>query len=455
MNGMLWAAGAILLGVAGFAADGQGLGADDKYVSREDYERLKEDHERLRRELEDLKSLVHAAHETEVIKHSATDRAIDDLDLRLDDTWHKTKAMFPGTSQFFLAGYGAGTFELARAGYGPATLLPPATPPRPRTTAFNASFNPIFLWKLSDRLLFESALELELKSHATGVGLEYAQLDYVLNRFMILAVGKFLDPMDYFTERLHPHWINKLPDRPLAVYDGLLPESELGVQLRAGIPVGRTKLEYSIFVANAPELNLGAAAKTVPADLGTLGFDNFDNHNGHLATGGRVGYFLTRELELGYGFQFAPVGPGGSNLDAFLHSVDLNYVHDSRRLQGFISLRGQWVWSNVDRFTYDPNGSLGFGPYQFSNDRNGGYVQLAYRPSKAGNRILENFEAIVRYDRLDQASTPVGFDENRWTVGLDYWLGPSTVVKVAYELDRQHGAGQNGNAFLMQFATGF
>lgn len=445
----------IILAAISLTARGQDRAVDDKYVSREEYERLKEDHEKLKRELDDLKSLLQGTHETEAIKHSETDHAIDELDKRLDETWHKTKPMFPGTSQFLLAGYAAGTFVAGRSGYGPATPLASSSPPRSGHSSFAAGFNPIFLWKLSDKLLFEGELEVEPIGHDTQVRLEYAQLDYLLNDYMTVSVGKFLDPMDYFTERLHPHWINKLPDRPLAVYDGLLAESELGVQLRAGIPLGPTKLEYAFYVANAPELNLGSPGKTVPADLGALGFDNFDNLNDHLASGGRLGFFPFPELEIGYGFQVSSVGPAGSNIGALLQSADLNYVHDSRFLKGFVTLRGQWAWSNVDPTPYDPGSALGFGPYQFDNRRNGGYAQLTYRPTKFQNNVLKNLEAIVRYDRIAQARTPVGFDENRWTVGLDYWLGPSTVAKIAYEFDRQNGAGQSGNAFLMQFATGF
>ena len=124
-------------------------------------------------------------------------------------------------------------------------------------------------------------------------------------------------------------------------------------------------------------------------------------------------------------------------------------------LKGTVNLRGQWVWSQVDRYTYDPSGSGGFGPLTFSNNRNGGYAQLAYRPSKFENIIVKNLEPVVRYDMINQKKTPVGFDERRFTVGLNYWLGPSTVVKVAYEFDRQNGAGQNGDAFFTQFALGF
>src|SRR5438046_9749195 len=104
---------------------------------------------------------------------------------------------------------------------------------------------------------------------------------------MTIGVGRFLNPTDYFVERQHMNWVNKLPDKPLAVYDGLLPESELGAQLRGVIPMGSTKLEYVGFVANAPGLI------TAPADfseLGTLGFDNATNVTPHVDIGAHVSF---------------------------------------------------------------------------------------------------------------------------------------------------------------------
>ena len=118
---------------------------------------------------------------------------------------------------------------------------------------------------------------------------------------------------------------------------------------------------------------------------------------------------------------------------------------------GTINLHAQWVWSQIDRLDY---GVAGVAPL-FSNNRNGGYVQLAYRPTRVHNIIVQSLEPVVRYDVIKQKKTPVGFDEDRWTVGLNYWLNPSTVVKAAYEFDHQNGSGHSGNAFLLQVAVGF
>jgi len=105
--------------------------------------------------------------------------------------------------------------------------------------SFNAGFNPIFLWKPADRLFFEGELELELSDGETELSLEYAHLNYSLNDYVTLGAGKFLSPFGIFRERLHPAWINKLPDAPLAYgHDGIIPPTILGAQIRGGIPVG-------------------------------------------------------------------------------------------------------------------------------------------------------------------------------------------------------------------------
>ena len=444
---------AFALLAAGSVAYSQDQAAGDKYVSKEEYQKLKAEHEQLKRELEALKAQIQdslkkgAPQETEAIKaqvqdlqkkeaarQAETDQALDEIEKQMKGVKQMAKDAFPGTTKFLLGGYGFGEFTSRRG----------------ENSAFSAGFNPIFLWKLSDHLLFEGELELELEGSETSLALEMAQLSYLLNDYMTIGAGKFLNPMNFFVERQHMAWVNKFPDKPLAVYDGLLPESNVGVQLRGGIPLGPTKFEYAFFAANAPTL----IAEDKDA-LGMLEFNNFGNDNDHVAVGGRVGFFPIPQLEVGYGFQTSGVGPKGSGVDALLQSVDVNYVRDSSALKGLLALRAQWVWSKVDRVTYDADESLGFGPVTFNNARDGGYVQLAYRPSKVENDFIKNLETVVRYDMLNQRKTPVGFDEDRWTIGLNYWLGPSTVFKTAYQFDNKNAGEQGQDAVMLQFVTGF
>jgi hypothetical protein len=428
-------------------ARAQDANKDAVTIPREQYQKMLkviEDHDKLVQQIKDLqsfKSKMEQAQKTPAAQQAETDQALDDLEKQSKSLKQMIRETLPGSNKMLLTGYGSAGFISQDHG---------------GARQFSATFNPIFLWKLSDRLLFEGEFEAELEGHDTTIALEMAQLSYLLNDYMTIGAGKFLNPMNYFVERQHMGWVNKLPDKPLAVYDGLLSESDVGVQIRGAVPVGSTKFGYAFFAANAPELRFdpNSAAAT---DFGTLEFNNFDNVGRHIAVGGRVGFYPIPELEIGYGFQVSSVKPPGSlgSVNAFLQSADLSYVRDSARLQGIINLRAQWVWSHVDKFIYDPAGAAG-GPYQFNNNRNGGYAQIAYRPSHLDNPFIKNLEPVFRYDMLKQARTLTGADEKRYTVGLNYWLGPSTVVKAAYEFDRQSGPNADRhNAVLLQFVTGF
>jgi hypothetical protein len=447
----------LFIPAAAMAQDAASSPPSSDYVSRAEYDKLRAEHEAMKKELEALKTAVRQmangtvpavpaegpekttkAPEGKQIVSGAPSQAAatDELRQEMDTLKTQVKKTFPGTTKFLLAGYGTAGFT-ARSGEDPF---------------FDAAFNAIFLWKFTDRLFFEGELEFEFEDGNTTTNLEIAHASYLLNDYMTIGVGRFLNPMDFFVERQHMNWVNKLPDKPLAVYDGLLPESELGVQLRGVIPIGPTKLEYVGFVANAPGL---ITAPDDLSELGTLDFDNDANLGGRVAIGGHVGFIPIPELEVGYGIQRSKVGPRDHAVENVLQSVDFNYVRDSTLLKGLINFRAQWVWSHVGHFVYDPDGRQGFGPFEFNNNRNGGYVQMAYRPTHIDNDIIKNFEGVFRYDRLNQLHTPVGFDEQRWTLGLNYWLTPSTVIKAAYEFDDKNGGARDQDAFMLQVAVGF
>lgn len=443
-----------------FAAMGQDTAPSPPspdYISRAEYDKLKADYEAMKKEMDELKTAVRQmANGTapaapaegpstvkatvpdgkQIVSTTSPPAATDELRQEVDTLKTQVKETFPGTTKFLLAGYGSAGFT-ARSGEDPF---------------FEASFNALFLYKMTDRLFFEGEMELEFENGETTINLEVAQASYLLNDYMTIGVGRFLNPMDFFVERQHMNWVNKLPDKPLAVYDGLLPESQLGAQLRGVVPIGPTKLEYVAFVANAPDLII---APDDFSELGMLAFPNTSNTGGHYAVGGHVGFIPIPQLEVGYGIQRSKVGPRNGAVEAILHSADFNYVQDSTLLKGLINFRAQWVWSRIGHFIYDPDGQQGFGPFEFDNNRNGGYVQLAYRPTKIDNDIIKNLEIVARYDRLNQMRTPVGFDEQRLTLGLNYWVTPSTVVKAAYQFDDKNGLGLDQDAFMLQVSVGF
>ena len=62
---------------------------------------------------------------------------------------------------------------------------------------------------------------------------------------------------------------------------------------------------------------------------------------------------------------------------------------------------------------------------------------------------------MFRYDVFNQEDTPVGFDQARYTVGLNYWLTPKTVFKTAYQFDHKSAGAPSESGVLVQFSTGF
>ncbi len=328
-------------------------------------------------------------------------------------------------------------------------------------STFGAGLNPILLWQTSDRLLFESELELELEDGETAVGLEYAHLTYLLNDYVTIGVGKFLTPFGIFRERLHPAWINKLPDAPPAFgHHGLIPPSTLGVQVRGGFQTGESKWNYTVFLGNGPRLNTGGME---PDETGMLHFDNDNNFSSSKMAGVRVGFLPIPEFEIGYSGLFARMkdlaGTSKPGVDADLHGFYLSYVRDSDELKGLVDMKAEGMWSRVDRLTYDPNGMMGFGPLRYDNRRNGGYIQVAYRPTKAAEVAMRKFETVFRYDRLNLPSgAPENEDSWRYTFGLNYWLNAQTVLKASYQFGNVKKPGmetQSHDFLLFQAAMGF
>jgi hypothetical protein len=424
---------------------------------QEELETLKKEVASLREELNKLKERDSAATQREIESLRAelnklkgqepapTQEDVRELAKETQQLKERVEAVEPGQTGFLVTGYGFAGF-IDEEG---------------EPSTFNAGFNPIFLWRAGERIFAEAEVHFGLDDDETEVELEYADLNYILNDYMTVGAGLFLAPFGNFAERFHPAWINKLPDAPLAFgHDGLAPHHLLGIQLRGAIPISQTKLTYALTLTNGPRLNPGEAGD--PDEAGMLHFDNFEDIRHGKAVGARVGFLPIPELELSYSVIFADVNMPDDDLDhvdATLHSVDLNYVRDAEFLSGTIDFKAQWVWSLVDRTTYDPTGALGFGPLSFSNRRHGGYVQLAYRPSKLEIDFLRNLEAIVRFDAVDlPRNAPTNVDERRWTVGLDYWISPSMVVKVAYRFDDRDdpaGVEEDRDALLVQFGLGF
>lgn len=424
--------------LTGWAADSQAP------ISRAEYDALMQQVSALQKEVSDLRK-EQAAQTSAPAQPAATgpaqtasaggsswQKSFRSLQGEIDDVKSNTDFIAPGDTRFVIAGSASASFSTFSN-----------TP-----SNFGATFAPIFLWQLNDKLLVESEVELELNGTSTQLNLEYVDISYELNDYMVVDAGKFLNPMNIFVERYEPNWINKLPDTPLAVYDGILPETNVGAQLRGAVPLGPTRLKYAAYISNAPLLTTSD-----PGAAGQLQFDNFSSVSYSKAYGGRLGFEAFPGVEAGYGMQYSNVSPdsGSGSTTAFLQSADLEIKRDSPTLKGSFTLLGQYGWSQVGNFNY---ASAGDGPLSFNNFRDGGYLQLSYRPRRLSD-FLNRFEVIARGDMINApAGAPGAYDERRLTFGLDYWLTSFTVLKAAYEIDNRTNGVPNQNGFLLQLATG-
>ncbi len=324
-------------------------------------------------------------------------------------------------------------------------------------STFTAEFAPMLLWQLNERLFFEGELGLTLtgpeangEGSATDVELDLAYLTYLLHDYALVGAGKFSVPFAAFHNHLDPSWINKLPGEPLVFGDeGIAPDTGVGAFITGALPYHKMLFNYAVWLTNGPAL-----ITDNPESAGSLNFDNFNDLNMNKALGFRLGFLPIPALEVGYSFEFSrPNPPGFETVHSTLHGLDLNYVARLAALKGQLTARAAWVWSNLSDVTYDPTGALGFGPLFFDNDRNGGYAEVAYRPVDMSERWLRNFEFVLRYDRLAIPSgAPGGGTREQWTPGIDYWITPRTLVKVAYTFDT---SGEDADMFALQFATGF
>ncbi|KAA3619385.1 MAG: hypothetical protein DWQ05_01310 [Calditrichaeota bacterium] len=369
------------------------------------------------------------------------------------------------SNKFLLSGYGFTNFEKAQDGI----------------SSFSSGFSPIILWKSGERLFFESEFEFELEDGGTQVGLEYAQLFYTVTDNVLFGVGKFLNPNNLFMERLHPTWINKLPNIPFGVsgHGGvpLLATTQLGAQLKGAFPVQSTKIIYAVYVSNGPVLNVEEEADhtegetplekknriqdAAPEDEGdghdaaapgTLNFNNFQDNNNNKAFGARIGFLPFPQLEIGIGLEIANVGTEDSHLADLQSSMqvfDLSYTRDSGILKGQLDVRGQFVWLNIDQSDEEP--------LNYKNESRSGYGQLAYRPVKIENSLLKNLEFVFRYDYLDLPElAELNTDLNRTTYGVNYWLAPNSAVKFAFQNKtiKEHEE-ETETLFITQFTLGF
>ncbi len=363
-----------------------------------------------------------------------TDEAFEEFENRFLKTDQELGRLRPGTTGFLFSGFSSFTYT-DRAG---------------SPSSFDVTFNPIFLFKLNDNLFIESEVEFELSDVSsagepgfeTDAGLEYAHMVWAPRDEIMVGVGKFLLPFGQFGERLHPAWINKLPDSPLLYgHSGIIPMNDIGIDIRGGIRVmERGSVNYAFYLTNGPMLD---------TTEGTISTGDPTDNNFNKALGGRVGFLPHPSVEIGVSFMSGKsafdTGTVSGDLDTLLLGVDVAYIRSFDAIKGTLDARFEWAQSDVDS---DP-AILG----GVDNLRRGWYSQIAYRPDKLES-LFKNFECVLRFDSVKLPSS-LNEDRSRFTLGTNYWIGNSTVVKLAYQFDERDDSSQETDSFMFQVGMGF
>lgn len=368
------------------------------------------------------------------------------------DSIASAKVYKPSKTQFMIRGYGHTGFNFMNA------------EGEKESSYVGSAFAPIFLFKHSDKLMFEAELEFGLENNELEIGLEYADVMYVLNKNMTVRAGKFLLPFGTFMERLHPAWINRLPTRPLGFgHDGIAPSSGIGVELRGAFDLGGPKLNYSVYSTNGPRLKDGSEE---PEEAGMLMFQNFEDNNTSKAFGGRIGLlpFADSSTELGFS-AYSTNGVGETNsvyedVGAFLYALDFAFVKQIPAIKGFVDIKGQYNNSNIDDAIFTETHEDGDEEeYTFDNKSNSFYTQLSYRPTMASSDFLKKLELVGRYSNFN---APEGAEweeqSDQFAFGLNYWLTWRSVIKVAYQTTDSvggHDGGGTTNGLFIHWAIGF
>jgi len=311
------------------------------------------------------------------------------------------------------------------------------TAPESGTNTFSGTgFNPIFHYQYKNLFLLESELEVELEDDgATAVALEYLAIDVFLNDYMTLVAGKFLSPIGQFRQNLHPAWVNKLPTAPLGFgHDGAAPVADVGLQLRGGVPLGGMKLNYALYGANGPGLELNTAGDEIEAiHAEGLGSDN----NGNKIVGGRLGFLPIPKLEVGASIATAKASGTGAMGSTGQRDYNVYGADASYQIAG-VDLRGEYVKTKlgVDNVTtIDPA----------AKEWTAWYTQAAYRVGSTP------WEVVVRYGQFEKPGSPV---TKQWTPGINYLFASNVIAKLAYEANDTDGV-VDDDRILAQLAYGF
>jgi len=363
---------------------------------------------------------------------------------------------------------------------------------------YNLKFAPIILFQLTPWILFEGTISGHLGLTSTFYTLPVDDFQIFLNPYLEVVAGIFDMPFGEFYEDYSAVWVNRFITAPLPYgVNALVPPTEIGIQLRGAVQWGEPgqNVDYTTWMgngatfANCPP---GAAYTCIlPGDQ-----VNSQTNLAYQSNGRGYGARL-RFYPLPYSSEWGYLELGASTYDSqyfnhfWMYAWGLDFVYYWKNFQA----RGEYL----EMYRQMPTG-LGH------DNEEGWWIEMGYflnglnlpLASDNVNYIFQKLEPIIRFSGVNQPAvlyneTPysafgvpaysLGFNgspalfapySRELAVGLDYWIAPSIVWQMEFDVElpgkgglyynypgvpANQGVGvgptPNDRAFLTQFAIGF
>ena len=315
------------------------------------------------------------------------------------------------------------------------------------------NFKPIFLWKISDKLFIEAEPEFETGGGSLDIGLEYANMCYIVSPYLTLHAGRFLPKFGAYRGRMGEAFINRFSTSPVGFGDGGIGAmNEVGVGAQGGFGAGNAKINYELYIVNGPQI------LTDPDNAGQFEYEAYAANSNAKAVGGRIGLlpFANSGLEIAYSFQnknkTGEAGTPYENIGVNMHAFDLNYWGHIKPVKCDVRVIGELKYQKVndanveykdindEAFTIKNNASAAY------------YIAATIRPALLKDAFFRNIELAGRYSKFIRPSDAPwgGSNTNQFALSLDYWLKWNTVLKLTYQKEKD-----TDNTFYAQLVFGF
>jgi hypothetical protein len=320
-------------------------------------------------------------------------------------------------------------------------------------TFYQADFAPIFLYRSGDNILFEAGFDTTLQNNApnspgytTTFNMSFAQMDYVMNDYMTLAVGNLLLPLGTYSQR-GAGWLNQIPDDPLAV-DALIPGSGIGAELEGAVSLGDNGhfINYAVYGVNGPSSADGfgnAGSLDLGGNVGSRSDGVTANLHSDPSGGARLGVFLPIPYKPRYDLELGISGQSGEWDDAGTHLWSAGVLDAALHLGPNFEAKGEYI---LTRYGSDDVGQV---------TQQGWYAQASYKLAGLNLNlpVINNLELVGRYDSVVDG---LGTVTERYTAGYIYFITNTLLFEGDYENVHSIGpAALPPNQVILQLSLGF